>query len=204
MPLTRTRSKYYVLSVLGALVLAAGVLAVAPSAQAQNGIEPTIDKECTPNPILVGQQITCTIDLAAPNTFAADVEVLTDTFPAGVRPIRATVQQFSRLGPETPFACTVSGSTVTCPSFSLGEQTQGIVVSATVTIVAIAEQCGTFENTATAEGFRSYTVEDTEEITVEGCEGAAGGGAGGGATPITQEGEQESEAGEIDQSFEVS
>ena len=52
-----------------------------------------------------------------------------------------------------------------------------------------------------------FTVEDTEEIIVEGCEGAggdAGGGAGGGAAPITQEGEQESEAGEIDQSFDVS
>jgi hypothetical protein len=30
------------------------------------------------------------------------------------------------------------------------------------------------------------------------------GGGGGGATPLTQEGEQESEAGEIDQSFDVS
>ncbi len=34
--------------------------------------------------------------------------------------------------------------------------------------------------------------------------GAGGGGGGGEATPITQEGEQDSEAGEIDQSFDVS
>ncbi len=34
--------------------------------------------------------------------------------------------------------------------------------------------------------------------------GAETGGAGRGAAPITQEGEQESEAGEIDQSFDVS
>ena len=34
--------------------------------------------------------------------------------------------------------------------------------------------------------------------------GGNGGGGGGGATPITQEGAQESEAGEVDQSFDVS
>ncbi len=34
--------------------------------------------------------------------------------------------------------------------------------------------------------------------------GGNGGGGGGGATPITQEGEQESVAGEVDQSFDVS
>jgi hypothetical protein len=34
--------------------------------------------------------------------------------------------------------------------------------------------------------------------------GGGNGGGGGGATPITQEGEQDSEAGEIGQSFEVS
>ena len=34
--------------------------------------------------------------------------------------------------------------------------------------------------------------------------GAAGAGSGGGAAPITQEGEQESESGEIDQSFDIS
>jgi len=34
--------------------------------------------------------------------------------------------------------------------------------------------------------------------------GDGGGNGGGGATPITQEGTQESEAGEVDQSFDVS
>ncbi len=34
--------------------------------------------------------------------------------------------------------------------------------------------------------------------------GDGGGNGGGGATPITQEGAQESEAGEVDQSFDVS
>jgi hypothetical protein len=72
-----------------------------------------------------------------------------------------------------------------------------------------------FENTATAAGTillpeppGPYTVTDTEEITVE-CPTPPGPTPGqqqpgGGAAPITQESEQESEAGEIDQSFEVS
>ena len=34
--------------------------------------------------------------------------------------------------------------------------------------------------------------------------GGSGSGSGGGATPITQEGDQQSEAGQVDQSFEVS
>ena len=80
---------------------------------------------------------------------------------------------------------------------------------------AIAEQCGSFRNTASISGEfaefpgpvvpEEFTAKDTEEITVVGCEEEAGeGGGGGGAAPITQEGEQESEAGEIDQSFDVS
>ncbi len=43
MPITRTRSKYYVLSFLGALLVVVGVLAVPPSAQAQE----TFDVLCT-------------------------------------------------------------------------------------------------------------------------------------------------------------
>jgi hypothetical protein len=71
-----------------------------------------------------------------------------------------------------------------------------------------------FENTATAAGTillpespGQYTVTDTEEITVE-CPTPPGPTPGqqqpGGAASITQESEQKSEAGEIDQSFEVS
>ena len=51
----------------------------------------------------------------------------------------------------------------------------------------------------------AITFEDTEEITVVGYEEAGGvAGGGGGAAPINHEGDQESEAGEIDQSFDIS
>ncbi|MCA1739655.1 MAG: hypothetical protein LC740_12750 [Actinobacteria bacterium] len=46
---------------------------------------------------------------------------------------------------------------------------------------------------------------DTEEIAVEGCEvPPAPEQQQGSPAPVTQEGEQESESGEIDQSFDVS
>ncbi len=85
----------------------------------------------------------------------------------------------------------MAGNTVTCPS--------------PVTIEATAVQCGTFTNTATANGtfaprfrFVPFSIQDTEEITVVGCEE---GGVGGDAAPINQESEQESESGEIDQTY---
>ncbi len=97
MQITRmTTSKYYLLSLLGALVVAVGVLAVAPPAQAQILGEPTIDKECTPNPVQIGQQITCTIDVVAgTDTFItfSELQQVTDPFPAGLTVTGATQQQ---------------------------------------------------------------------------------------------------------------
>jgi uncharacterized repeat protein (TIGR01451 family) len=208
------RTKYYLFSVL-ALVVAFVVLALLPSpAQAQQAPSkaPSIDKECTPNPVQVGQQITCTIVVETVTGTAALVTV-TDMLPAGLTVTEATFLSLGVLsGP-----CEVADNTVTCQSPGVEVLVlPGLPVE--VTIEATAQQCGTFENTATTEGFvgpaggGSFNEfgpiqSEPEEITVEGCEEAGGGGAGGaggGASPITQEGEQESEAGEIDQSFDVS
>jgi uncharacterized repeat protein (TIGR01451 family) len=220
--LTGMRTKYYLLSVV-AFVVAFVVLALLPTpAQAQEA--PSIDKECTPNPVQVGQQITCTIVVeAAPGT-GAQVTV-TDMLPAGLTVTEATFLSLGVLsGP-----CTVADNTVTCPRPG-GRLAALPGLPVEVTIEATAQQCGTFENTATAEGIVfpagggsapafGPIQSEPEQITVEGCEeaggggaggggagggGAGGGGAGGDATPITQEGEQESEAGEIDQTFDVS
>jgi hypothetical protein len=101
----------------------------------------------------------------------------------------------------------VDGQTVTCPGISFVFIVEGGGTFLLFTVDAIAEQCGTFPNTATAAGevfngvLEPFSDDDTEQITVEGCDEAGG---GGGATPITQEGEQESESGEIDQSFDIS
>jgi hypothetical protein len=67
MQMSGTRTRYYLLGVVGVAFV---VLALLPTpAQAQEA--PSIDKECTPNPVQVGQQITCTIDVeAAPGTGA--------------------------------------------------------------------------------------------------------------------------------------
>ena len=217
MQITRTRSKYYLLSLLGALMVAVGVLAVAPSAKAQNEIDPEVAKVCSPNPVQVGEQITCTIDVVpAPNTLVA-VRV-EDTLPDGLTVIGAT----SEIQPGgSPFLCTVAGNTVSCPPAPQAFfiiSTPGFTSTFRVTIEARAERCGTFQNTATAVvPVLQSTLEpvvlfdlrfqDTEQITVEGCEvppAPVPGQQQGSPAPITQEGEQESESGEIDQSFEVS
>ena len=213
-----TSTKYYLLSLLLALMVAVGVLTVSPSAQAQvvEPPQPTIDKECTPNPVQVGQTLTCTIDvLPAPDTLVA-VRV-EDTLPDGLTVIGAT-SEIQPGGDSVP--CTVAGNTVTCPPapqtrFIQNDPVTGFSSIFRVTIEARAERCGTFQNTATATGTVFFvsmpgsaplSESDTEQITVEGCEvpPAPGQPQGGGAAPITQEGEQESEAGEIDQSFDVS
>ena len=260
MSIIGVRTKHCLLVVLGALLVAAGVVASpSTSAQAQpttNPFKPNITKECTPNPVQLGEQITCTIDVVPvtapqpPNTLQVKV---TDDFPDGLTVTEATPQLFLNGSPMAgAAACDVAGNTVTCPA-GLGLQDifyLSDVKSYTVTIKATADQCGTFPNTATAEGIVTSPIpgtftpaKATEDITVEGCAGpgpggdggggdgggadgsgagggadgsggggsggggsggSGGGGAGGGATPITQESVQESEAGELDQSFEVS
>jgi hypothetical protein len=209
MQITRTRTKYYLLSLLGALMVAGGVLALTPSARAQvTPPPPTIDKECSPNPVQIGEQLTCTIDVEPPDPQTDAIVQVTDTLPAGVMLTGATQQQLVDGSVDLTQPCEVTGNSVTCPPGTVsGEAVTPARTSVRVTIEATAEQCGTFTNTAEAEDFTDppTNVEDTEEFTVVGCQvpptpdqqpGVPG--------PISQEGEQESEAGEIDQSFEVS
>ncbi len=95
----------------------------------------------------------------------------------------------------TPDFCTVDGNTVVCPGprfISPGE-------AFTLTIVATPTECGDVVNTATDVLF---TVQ--APFTVVGCEEAGGGGEAAAPAEITQESEQESESGEIDQSFDIS
>jgi hypothetical protein len=193
-----SKPKYLLLSLLFGLVVTGGVLALPASqeeAHAQVGpTPPSIDKECTPNPVQRGQQITCTIDVvAAPNTGAA-VRV-EDTFPAGLTVTDAAWQFVVNgvAGPRNP--CPVTGNTVTCPEGGAGNSIvvrnfDGVNQSIRVTVDATAEQCGTFTNTATAEGVVANigggpevpfaTISDTEEITVVGCDERGGAARGGG------------------------
>ncbi len=226
MQITRTRTKYYLLGVLGALVMAGGVLALAPSAQAQLVNTVTVDKECSPNPVQIGQPLTCTIDVEPAEPFTSFVIFVRDTLPTGVTVTGATQQQFFDGVVVETVPCTVTGNTVECPpGLVTGELSPGTgrTTSLRVTIDATAEQCGTFTNTAEAVTPLGVTFIDTEQITVVGCEeagrgggggnggggggqqGGGGGQQGGGAAPleITQETEQEAESGDVNQSFTV-
>jgi fimbrial isopeptide formation D2 family protein len=219
MQITDKRTKYYLrILLLVALMVAGGVLVLLPSARAQVSPPPTIDKECSPNPVQIGEQLTCTIDVEPSDSQTFDTVQVTDTLPAGVTVSGATQQQLVDGLVDLTQPCEVTGNTVTCPP--------GIVaiakaeISLRVTIEATAEQCEAFTNTAEAEIISTpsttgtpptTTVEDTEEFTVVGCQvpptpepGGQPNQQPGVPSPITQEGEQESEAGEIDQSFEVS
>jgi uncharacterized repeat protein (TIGR01451 family) len=204
------RTKYYLLSVLGALAVAVGVMALATSAQAQtparecatfgNG-QACLEKTVSPDPVTVGETINFTIRVTNENTALTfnDPFLLVDTLPPGLQVVSVTQ---SVTPPGTTPTCIVGGNTVTCP----GPRIIPPGGAFTLTIEATPTECGDFVNTATNQ---TFTVE--APFTVVGCDeeagagGGVGGGAdGGGAAPINQEGEQESEAGEIDQSFDVS
>ncbi|MGF1471559.1 MAG: hypothetical protein ACFB50_07445 [Rubrobacteraceae bacterium] len=142
------RARNCLFGALMILMFAGGVLLGSSPALAQDtgGFSPpTIDKECTPDRIEVGETFTCTIDVLAARNTVATTRV-TDTLPSSVRVISADSQflingnpvqegdpvpdeaQFppnDPLLPELPIEpdetippappCEVSGNTVTCP-----------------------------------------------------------------------------------------
>jgi len=199
MTTSETKCRYHLLGLLMALVFVGGLLLLVPEPpDAQAQVAPiTVDKECSPNPVGVGQPLTCTIDvLPSDPRGSSDIIQVTDTLPDGVTVTGATQQQLQELGlVVSTQPCTVTGNTVTCPpetvGFGFGEP-----LSLRITIDSIAQQCGTFTNTAEAQVVQTgTTVTDSEEITVEGCEGGAARGGGG---PVTLEiGDAKNESGEI-------
>ncbi len=189
----RTRTKHYLLSLLGALVVAGGVLALTPSAQAQQTppqCSPSeslcIDKAVTPNPVQVGQTLTFEIELT--ERIGITLVEVTDVLPPSV--------EFVSVSPPPP-RCNLVDNTVECSLI--------LVRSETITIEVIPRECGTFTNTASAET-PTQTVSDTEEFTVEGCEGAAPGQQQEPVCPpVSQEEElgQEAQSGDVDLLGEV-
>jgi uncharacterized repeat protein (TIGR01451 family) len=176
-------------------------------------------KTANPDPVNVGGQLTFTIDVAfdpgEPGT------VVVDELPAGV--------QFVSASPGCEFIAT--DNLVACLVENPGFPDAG---TASVEIVVTPTECGTFTNTAVipdpvevpteqlellragqqtvadlleqlpAEDLVTIQQIDEESVnfTVVGCGQPEPQPAG--ATPVTQEGEQESEAGEIDQTFDIS
>ncbi|MCI0530279.1 MAG: DUF11 domain-containing protein, partial [Nitrospira sp.] len=100
----------------------------------------SITKTDSPDPVLMGQNLTYTITVTNNGPAAATGVTVTDTLPAGVTFVSAT-----------PSQGTCSGtSTITC---ALGTLTNG--ASATITIVVTANTAGTMTNTASVTGNQS-------------------------------------------------
>jgi len=129
------KSIYRLLVLLLALVVAGGILllmAETPNAQETQEAPttqdvpplPSINKECTPDPVQLGQQLTCTIDVVAALKTGAVFQV-TDTLPSNLTVTKATAELLlSELPPvgeplHVPLGpYEVGGNTVTCPSSS--------------------------------------------------------------------------------------
>ncbi len=87
----------------------------------------------TPDPVVVGTNLTYTVTVTNSGADPFEAVTLTDVLPAGVTPVSAT----SSVGP----ACT-NAATVVCPLGTLAPQAQ-----ATVTIVVTPQQTGPLANT---------------------------------------------------------
>ncbi len=152
-----------------------------------------LEKTVSPKRGTVGERITFTVrevNLGAVPFFVP--VTLVDTLPPGLRDVSVT--QSVSPGGFAPF-CTVSGRTVTCPPERL--LLPGGVF--TLTIEATPTRPGNFVNTATLPTALEVEAPFTVVAPVQDQQPQ-----GGGAAPITQEGEQDSESGEVDQSFDVS
>jgi uncharacterized repeat protein (TIGR01451 family) len=103
---------------------------------AQPSTDLSVSKADTPDPVMVGNNITYTIVATTNGPSTATGVTLTDTLPSSVTYVSATSTQGS---------CTRTGSTVTC---SIGSLVNG--ASVTVTIIVTPTTAGTITNTATA------------------------------------------------------
>jgi uncharacterized repeat protein (TIGR01451 family) len=207
-PMTSKKTRYYFLVLVGALMVAAGVLVAAPQGQAQapprdcltiGGGQFCLEKTVSPDPATVGAPITFTVRELNLSTITTGFGVtpLVDTLPPGLRDVSVT--QAVSTGGTAPNPCTVSGNTVTCPPPRVlppgGEFT--------LTIVATPTRPGNFVNTATDPGFLEVEAPFTV-VAAPPAQDQQPQGGGGSPAPITQEGEQDSESGEVDQDFDVS
>jgi hypothetical protein len=201
------RNHPLLLSLLVAAGVALGLLLVAaPSADSQEssqdcfqfeGVRFCLEKSVE-DPVTVGETLTFTIigfcDPGAFTCFSFNPFGVEDTLPAGVEFVSAKARGL------VPAECVESEGTVTCSPETYDEDTPFVAE-----IVVIPRRCETFTNTARELGdFPEVTLNTVSiNFTVEGCEEGEEPPAPVPA-PVTQEGQQDSESGEIDQTVEVS
>jgi hypothetical protein len=193
------RNHPLLLTLLVAAIMAVGVLLVAASsAHSQESGQDCIIfgdslfclEKSVEDPATVGEPLTFTITAfcETDNTCFTNSLGVEDILPASVEFVSAEARGV------VPAECVESGGIVTCSPETFNQDTPFVAE-----IVVIPTQCGTFTNTArelVSPEDNPITV--SVDFTVVGCEEPPA------PAPITQEGEQESESGEIDQTFEVS
>ena len=172
---TGTKTKYYFLILLGALVVAVGLLWVAPQVKAQAPAPITVSKVANPNPVQIGQPLTFTIDVEPASLRTFVPVVITDSVPTSAKVTGATEQRLKNGTPLSTTPCALTGTTVSCPVEFVegGGVTKGNTITLKVTIDATAQQCGNFTNTAeaTTQIAAGTTVPASANFTVEGCAG---------------------------------
>lgn len=217
MQITGTKTKYYVLSLLGVLAVAVGVLAMAPQLQAQQpsfntqpsqntqssqALQPSASDSCVPfadgqvcldktapTKTTVNQQLTYTISLQNTSTTTVFDYTLEDTLPPNVTFVSAT-------NPTGTAVCSrTSPGVLTCGPAALPPTTASGPAIVLITVVPL--QCGAVTNTV-ADNLGNVA---NATATVQGC---PQGQPQGVPAPVTQDSGQESDSGELNQSFDVS
>jgi uncharacterized repeat protein (TIGR01451 family) len=143
--------------VSAAALIAALALANVGSAAQPGSANLKITKSDSPDPVLVGQQLTYTIGVENLGPSPATGVTVTDNLPKGVDLVSAA-------GPSG--ACAVQGGKVTCAIGALnpiGVNYGGSPASATVVVVPRA--VGTIRNTATVKGDQKDPVSANDKAT---------------------------------------
>lgn len=202
---------------VAAVVIVAGILALAPLAQTQGlpTVAPTTDA-CSPNPATLGETIICTITVTNPFQEDSDFALIGKGLDIGTT--GATIVSATSSHPGATTRCFLNGPTIAqCETrspippgesftavFEIEAQTPGLLTDVAHTQVNMPFPEGggasAFGDARTSVAVLppSSVVQPTPQPDPQPSAQSWA------PSPVTQDSEQESEAGEIDQSFEVS
>ncbi|CAA9464601.1 MAG: hypothetical protein AVDCRST_MAG28-3901 [uncultured Rubrobacteraceae bacterium] len=208
--------------ILSVAIMVAGILVLAPSAQTQElpTVAPTTDV-CSPNPATVGETIICTITVTNPFPGASDFALIGKGLDIGTT--GATIVSADSPDPEA--VCSVNGPQIgECRTFSpipsggsftavfeIEAQAPGVLTDVAFTQVNMPFPGGPDAGGASARGDARTSVtvlppssSVPPQPSAPEPQPSAPAPQPSAPSPVTQDSDQESEAGEIDQSFEVS
>ncbi len=222
----RCLTKSWSSKILFVAVMVAGILVLAPSAQTQvlPSVAPTTDV-CSPNPATLGETITCTITVTNPFPEASDFALIGKGLDVGTT--GATI--VSADSPDPGAVCSLNGPQIgECRTFSpippggsftavfeIEAQAPGVLTDVAYTQVNMPFPGGPDAGGASARGDArtSVTVPPPSSIvqpqpnpqpSAPDPQPSAPNPQPSAPSPVTQDSDQESEAGEIDQTFDIS